>query len=85
MNFCCIELPYFKSDIDILKSSISDLYIEKCLVHRISSSALSIVNGSSFTKANHDDCQDTIDIIFEMFDCNRLHNFGLNLNQESFL
>ena len=40
---------------------------------------------STMMAEKNPDCDQRVEILFNLFDCNRMHNFQLNLNNESFL
>ena len=82
-NYCGIDLPHYKSDIDVLKGAVTDKCLNKSLHETVSNSSFKFLSG--FKYEENEACTKRVEIIFHMFDINPLHNFQLNLNHESFL
>ena len=83
-NYCGIDLPHYKSDIDVLKGSLSDTCLNKSLIEAVPNSCFKFLSGQK-TLTQNKDCDKRVEILFNLFDCSKMHNFQLNLNYESFL
>lgn len=82
-NYCGIDLPHYKSDIDVLKGALSDSCLTKSLHEAVPNSCFKFHSG--YKNEENQECDKRVDTLFNMFDCNRVHAFQLNLNHESFL
>ena len=83
-NYCGIDLPHYKSDIDVLRGALSDRCLTKSLHEAVSNSCFKFMSGYKHEESVELHNQ-RVESLFNMFDGNRLHAFQLNLNHESFL
>ena len=83
-NYCGIDLPHYKSDIDVLKGSLSDTCLNKQIIEAVPNTCFQYLSGYKALTQN-EACDQRVETLFNLFYCNRLHNFQLNLNYESFL